>query len=189
MLISVQALAFEAGFGFGFFQMSYLSAGNLNSLLRDHGYPEIESKFRLDFGGGGYFVKDRILVGLEGGSLSSGVTKSGGRETRLEGGFLTADLGYMLWKKEVNMVYANVGLGYAGLTLSVKEQEGVFDTYKLRDISGGIGKVGVGYMRRFGGFIMGVEIGAIHPLFGLEAEGRRMGTVFITRLLVGGGIF
>ncbi len=180
---------FDGGFGFGIFQLSNLDPAGLNSILRDQGYPEIERKTNLDFGGGGYFVKDRLLIGFEGGSLSTGVTKRDGKEVQLEGGFLSVNIGYSLWKRDKNMILANAGLGYAGLTLSVKVQEGVLDTYRQKSTAGLIGKVGFAYLRRIGGFIAGVEAGAIQPLSGLEIDGKRAGTTLLIRLLLGGGIF
>ncbi len=177
------------GFGFGFVQASYMNPGSLNGLLKDHGYPQVENKVGIGFGGGGYGIKGRLMFGLEGGSLSTGITRKGGQETWLGGGFLSVNLGYGLLRRERDVIYVNGGIGYAGLSVSVKTQGGVFDTYKQKDLRGSIGKVGVAYIRNTKGLIIGFEAGAIQPLLGLVADGRRVGTTFFGRILVGGGGF
>ena len=193
LLISLGSLCwaggFDGGFGFGIFQLSNMDPAGMNTILSNHGYPEIERKANLDFGGGGYFVRDRLLIGFEGGSLSTGVTKGNGQEVQLDGGFLSVNAGYGLWKKDKNMIFVNAGLGFAGLTLSVKVQEGILDTYRQKSMNGLIGKIGLAYVRRMGGFIAGVEAGAIQPMSGLDIEGNRVGTTLLIRLLLGGGIF
>ncbi len=181
--------AWAGGFGFGFLQATSIDTGDLNTFLRENNQPEIDRKLGLDFGGGGYFVKEDLLLGLEGGSLSMVPTERGGKEVSLGGGYLTFNLGYGLLKREKSFVYTNIGLGYSAMTLAVKEQEGTLDTYKVKDLEGVVGKLGIGYIRRLSKLFIGAEIGGIHPLSGLDAEGNKIGTTFFLRFLIGGGSF
>lgn len=177
------------GFGLGFLQATSMDTGDLNNFLRDNNQPEIERKLGLDFGGGGYFVKEKLLLGIEGGSLSMVPTEREGKEVSLGGGYLTFNLGYGLLRREEDFVYTNIGLGYSVMTLAVKEQEGALDTYKVKDMEGVVGKLGIAYIKRLSRLFIGAEIGSIHPLSGLDAEGNKIGTTFFLRFLIGGGSF
>ena len=177
------------GFGFGFLQGTRMDPAGLNTFLRNNGQPELERKLGLDLGGGGYFMKGSLLIGVEGGSISMAATRSAGKKVTLGGGYLTINGGYGLWRSGGNLIYANAGLGYSAMSIDIKEASGTFDTYKIRSLDGIVGKVGIAYLRKIHWAIVGTEAGIIQPLSGLEADGNRLGTTIFIRLLLGGGAF
>ena len=188
-LLLINSFVWAGGFGFGFLQGTSMDPAGLNAFLRNNGEPELERKLGLDLGGGGYFTKDRLLVGVEGGSISMASTRSGGKKVSLGGGYLTLNVGYGLWKSGENLLYANAGLGYSAMSIDIKEASGTFDTYKIRPLDGIIGKAGIAYLRKVRWVLVGTEAGIIQPLSGLDADGNRLGTTLFIRLLLGGGVF
>ena len=109
--------------GAGYFavgvQFADLSA--LNTQLADAGYPTFSTEM-VSLGGGGYSVKNRILLGGEGHGLLTGEQGYQGRNVSVGGGYGLFTLGYLFRPRRNLRVYPQLGLGGGGLQLEIGSQ-------------------------------------------------------------------
>jgi hypothetical protein len=111
--------------GGGFIGMGVrtIDVADLNSTLRRFDYPTFQQHM-LAFGGGGYALRGRVLIGGEGYGLSGQREDraDGTYSTRLTGGFGTLNIGYLAAHSERITVYPLIGAGGAGVQLDIAER-------------------------------------------------------------------
>ena len=123
-----QTLQYSGGRGFFMGGANNINIGGLNTRLKNNGYREF-SETCISFGGGGYGLLNRLVIGGEGfGVLSgdrSGVVGSETFKTTLRGGYGLFKLGYVIYKRGGFNIYPAVGIGGGGITLDIGKKETV----------------------------------------------------------------
>jgi hypothetical protein len=121
--------------GAGFFLVggTHAGLGDLNSALTSAGYQSFDRN-GWTMGGGGYGLKNRLLIGGEGHGLmfASRATPSG-RETRLQGGYGMFDIGTVIHSTDRATIYAVGGIGGAGVQLDIQDRDGTGLGPDIRD--------------------------------------------------------
>jgi hypothetical protein len=111
--------------GSGFFMVGIqnMDLDELNFALTSNGYPDFHDNF-FSLGGGGYGVRNRLVIGGEGHALlqSGETTFDGGFRTSIAGGFGMFNLGYQVVRTGNLAIYPLIGIGGGGITLSISER-------------------------------------------------------------------
>jgi hypothetical protein len=105
-----------------------INIGELNTRLKSNGYREF-SETCISFGGGGYGILNRLVIGGEGFGMStkneSGTVGGETFKTTLSGGYGLFKLGYVVYRKGGFNLYPAVGFGGGGLALEIAKRETV----------------------------------------------------------------
>jgi hypothetical protein len=135
MLLAAPTVAQERVEGRGFFMagVQAMDIGCLNSRLRANGYGDFSDTFS-SFGGGGYGIMGRFLIGGEGAGVFTGGESAtlGGDyfKASLNGGYGLLRLAYIAYRHNGFILYPTFGLGGGGLALSVSQEATLpFDQY------------------------------------------------------------
>ncbi len=109
-----------------------MDIGALNSRLRANGYDTFPGTFAT-FGGGGYGIMGRFVIGGEGvgvmGGSKSGTIGADLFKTSLNGGYGLFRIGYIVARRGGLIVYPTFGIGGGGLSLEIDRRETVsFDS-------------------------------------------------------------
>jgi hypothetical protein len=109
----------------GFFMIGgeYVDLEELNATLRQNGYPEFDETF-LTLGGGGFAIRNRLVIGGEGHALlqSEATTTNGQYRAGVFGGYGMFNLGYQVFRAGGFSLYPLVGVGGGGLTLRIRQR-------------------------------------------------------------------
>jgi hypothetical protein len=102
----------------------YMELEDLNEALTLNGYPEFDEVF-LTLGGGGFAVRNRLVIGGEGHALiqSEETTTNGQFRTGVFGAFGMFNLGYQVVQSGGLSIYPLVGMGGGGVTLRIRQRE------------------------------------------------------------------
>ncbi len=127
LLISVPGLRAQEktqGLGGGYFLVgeNWTSLSDLNAALAKAGYGRF-SENGVAFGGGGFGIRGRLLLGGMGAGSSNGSMTANGNKVELSGGFGLFDMGYVLFSGSAWRVYPMIGIGGGGFTLKIYSQE------------------------------------------------------------------
>ena len=100
-----------------------LDNGALDGRLDATGFPTFSSD-ALSLGGGGWAIRDRLVIGGNGHGLIVGehTTSDGAYRTSLAGGFGQLDIGYRLFANERASLIPVAGFGAGAMTLEIVEQ-------------------------------------------------------------------
>jgi len=126
-LSAATAFAQERVEGRGFFMAGVqgMDIGDLNSRLRANGYGEFSETF-ASFGGGGYGINGRFLIGGEGTAVIAGGESAtiGGEyfKTSLGGGYGLFKLGYIIYRRDGFILYPSFGIGGGGIGLDITQE-------------------------------------------------------------------
>jgi hypothetical protein len=163
------------GRGFFMIGVEQLDLTQLNEALATHGYPTFSERF-LSLGGGGFAIRDRLIIGAEGHAVvqSDKTTADGEFRTRVMGGYGMFDIGYHILRAGRVAFYPIIGIGGGATALEITERstldfEDVLDqprrgarvTSAALLVGGGLGVeyfVAASRTRR-GGFIIGARAG------------------------------
>ncbi len=109
--------------GLGYFMIGYtgMELGNMNSLFKENGYPEL-SNSSFTFGGGGHFVFKNFIIGGEGHGISGGSSSNAKYDIKLGGGYGFFNLGYILYHNPTVNVYPLLGFGGGGSTIGITDK-------------------------------------------------------------------
>ena len=205
-------LGLDAPSGRGFFMIGVqqMDLAELNDRFDAADYPESDDLF-LTLGGGGFMLRDRLVIGGEGHGVigSSETTGDGAFRTRVGGGFGMIDIGYAVMERRGLLVYPMLGVGMGGMMVSINERsspdfDDVLDQPRRGVnlvqgqflLSAGLGIDHVFASRGRGGFAVGIRAGwTFTPIehewsFGSSdvADGPKAGfTGPYVRVNVGGG--
>jgi hypothetical protein len=146
----------------------------LNGLFAANGLPSVESS-AISFGGGGYAVNGRLVLGGEGHGFLLGdeTTTDGQTGLRVGGGYGVAILGMELNQGGKHRIQPRVGLGVGGYSVQIGQRE----VPRLEDV---LSDPGRGVNLSHGGLVrtLGVRIertfrgpGGSGPVLGLEFGG------------------
>lgn len=100
---------------------SVLDLDDLNATLEDAGYANVDDSF-ISFGGAGYGIVGRVIVGGEGQALAGDDATSGSYVTSIEAGYGLFDLGYLLVSSGGLNLYPMIGVGAGGMSLRIRER-------------------------------------------------------------------
>ena len=203
--------------GFGYFlggtQRLYL--GSLKHGLVENGYPAVSDAF-MSFGGGGHFmIRNRFIIGGEGGGLVGDQTTRGPYKVSVGGGYGFFDLGVVAFRHGEFRIYPLIGIGGGGLSVDITDTRAASFGDILRNparsshLESGTflmqGALGVDYLINFsddpfraGGVLIGLRVGyVINPMYKdmvWDNDGAPIGNgptdVFhgpYVRLMLGGG--
>jgi hypothetical protein len=116
------------GRGYFMFGTNTLNLDALNTMLKDYGYRRFPETFSA-FGGGGYGMVGRFIIGGEGfGLVNSDESGAVGGElfkTSLNGGYGLFKLGYSVYRRGGLDLYPMIGIGGGGLALKISREETV----------------------------------------------------------------
>lgn len=114
-------LGVSGGVGFIAGSWQHIGVGDLNDALEANDYPTFSSDF-LGLGLGGYIVRNRFLIGLEGHGFTStsGTEKTVDHDLHLNARYGLLDLGYLLTRGPT-LVFPYAGLGGGTLRLRISE--------------------------------------------------------------------
>lgn len=117
------AASSTAAEGGGFFAVGvqFANLGPLNDRLDEAGYPTFGPEM-VSLGGGGYGVKNRVLLGGEGHGLITSDKGHNGRNVSVGGGYGLFKLGYLFRPTSNVRFYPQLGLGGGGLRLEIGDQ-------------------------------------------------------------------
>lgn len=172
--------------GFGYFMLGYHSfnLSEMNTALKDHGYPEL-SNGSMSIGGGGHYLVKNWLLGGEGFGLPGSRVENDEYIVSHTGGYGFFDIGYLVVKTPSFFLYPILGIGGGGMTVNLKEKDE--QTTVFGDILENPGREtnmdNSGFMLNFsflanymiygekedtysGGFILGIKAGYILNLDG-----------------------
>jgi hypothetical protein len=182
-------VANSGGRGFFMIGVQYMDLEDLNIALLDRGYPDFDETF-LTLGGGGFAVRNRVLIGGEGHGLlqSQQTSPNGALRTGLFAGYGMFNVGYQVVRSRSLALYPLLGIGGGGTTLLIRERATVSFDDVLRDpgrssslTKGALlvgGAVGGDWFLPFGsargGLILGFRAGYTYAP--LDAEWRMDGT-------------
>jgi hypothetical protein len=111
--------------GMGYFATGWqrLDLGDLNTRLQTAGYQPFSEDF-VSVGGGGFAVRQRVVIGGEGHAIlgPSGTDAAGTLRTRLAGGSAMFNLGYVVARTPSASLAPMVGIGGGGLTLDILDR-------------------------------------------------------------------
>lgn len=123
-----QALQYAGGRGFFMGGTNIIDIGELNTRLKNNGYHTFSDNL-IGFGGGGYGILNRLIIGGEGFGMSSAAElgTAGGEtfKTTLSGGYGLFKLGYVVYRRGGFNLYPAVGFGGGGLALEITRKETV----------------------------------------------------------------
>jgi hypothetical protein len=135
MLLTGSAVAQERAEGRGYFAVGVqgMDIGSLNSRLQANGYGDFAETF-ASFGGGGYGVMGRFLIGGEGMGVAAGSESATiGADffkVSLGGGYGLFKLGYIVYRRNGFIVFPSLGIGGGGLGLTISQEATLpFDQY------------------------------------------------------------
>ncbi len=184
----------KGGFGFVILQASFKDNSAINSALEGKGFPTINRSLCADIGGGGYFVIGKSkVIGLRGGSVCGfGSSNTDRYKVSAGGGYFITSFG-LLKSMDKNFILGDLGIGFAGLTVDVKDKtskNGDFYTHYIAETLGIMGELSFLLGRWIKeGFFVGIQGGIMYPLFGFDIEGRKIPGIYSIRILIGGGAF
>ena len=126
LLVCGIALAGDESPGFsgrGYFMIGGNMAhlGDLNSELKDAGYPSFEEDF-FTLGVGGFFVIKKVILGGEGFVFLPRDASNEDYTVELSGSYGVFNIGYMAFSKWGLDVYPLLGIGGYGFTLEIYER-------------------------------------------------------------------
>ncbi|MGH7503297.1 MAG: hypothetical protein ACREL7_16345 [Longimicrobiales bacterium] len=111
--------------GRGFFMVGVekLELDELNASLTAEGFPTFSQRF-LTLGGGGYFIRGRLILGGEGHTIlqSDETTSDGAFRTRITGGFGMVNVGYQVLRGGRFAIYPLLALGGGAMNLRITER-------------------------------------------------------------------
>ncbi|MDI6807605.1 MAG: hypothetical protein QME66_01315 [Candidatus Eisenbacteria bacterium] len=112
----------EAG-GRGFFMVggANLDINNLNARLKANGYPEF-SKNLVSFGGSGYGIVNRVIIGGEGHTFFGRKTTIGDSQSSISAAYGCFNLGYLLYSKKGVNIYPIMGIGGGEMSFKIVER-------------------------------------------------------------------
>ncbi len=110
-----------------------MDLGSLNDRLQANGYGTFSETFGV-FGGGGYAIVGRFVIGGEGGGVfgdsESATIGNDFFKSTLNGGYGLFRLGYIIARRGGAIVYPALGLGGGGLSLEISQEATLpFDQY------------------------------------------------------------
>lgn len=113
----------QQGGGRGYFMFggSKIDIENLNSGLENAGYSTFSDRF-ISFGGGGYGIIKRIIIGGEGHGLIGEEATNESTKTSISGGYGFFDVGYLLYSTDAFNLYPLLGIGGGGVNLKIVER-------------------------------------------------------------------
>jgi len=172
--------------GFGYFMSGYqgFNLGEMNTRLKDYGYPEVENG-SVTIGGGGHYLLKNWLLGGEGFGLLGGSVENSDYRVVHAGGYGFLNVGYLAYRSPSFMLYPVLGIGGGNLTLYLKDKNlftESFDTMLENPGRESIIATG-GFLLKFslmanyifagvkenehsGGFVLGVKTGYIYNVSG-----------------------
>jgi hypothetical protein len=109
---SQETTANKVSGGLGYFMIGYasLDLGNMNSLFKENGYPELNNS-SFTFGGGGHFIFKNFIIGGEGHGISGSKSSNTHYDVKMGGGYGFFNLGYILYHNPTVNVYPLLGIG------------------------------------------------------------------------------
>jgi hypothetical protein len=172
--------------GLGYLMIGYtgLDLGNMNSLFKEYGCPEL-SNSSFTFGGGGHFILKNFIIGGEGHGISGSKSSNTNYDLRMGGGYGFFNLGYLIYRNPGMNIYPLLGFGGGGSTIGITDKSKILENFddllenpaRESDITNG------GFMMNFsigadffvlasksenasGGWIMGIKAGYIYNVSG-----------------------
>jgi len=202
------------GMGYSMFGRGTIDISDLNARLESKGYSTMSDNFFSAGGGGHRIFASGLIIGGEGHAVLGEEATSGNYKNSVQIGYGFLNLGYIVYSLQELRFYPLLGLGFGGMTFTIKEDvaslslDNVLDNpgRKAEIATGGVLlnlAVGMDYLLKFGedktgkaGMVLGFRAGyTLSPFKGdwgmddLEISGApKIGiTGPYIRLMIGGG--
>jgi len=156
--------------GYFLFGGTAIDLGDLNSELKDSGYPKFEENF-FAFGFGAHAMINRVILGMEGASTVARTASNDEYEVSLQAGYGFFNVGYVVFSPADLDVYPLFGLGGGAIRLDIREK-GDFSFDDILDDPKRSSHLSTG------GFMAQVALGADYLLALGESESGKGGLVF-----------
>ncbi|GEM_PF-2428054 len=143
----------------GHFQFggNIIALDDLNAELRNAEYPKFSDGF-IALGAGSYLVINKLVIGIEGNSLTGENTNIKNFKTSISGNYRVLDLGYALYVTRVLRVYPFFSFGKEKITLSIT------DTKTPSSFNAVLDTLGNRAILSSSGFIFGFSLGTDYSL-------------------------
>ncbi len=171
------------GGGMGYFMAGWqnINLSGLNKTLGSNDLPEF-SESQYSFGGGGHGIMGSFILGGEGHGLNTESKSTNLYKVSVSGGYGLFDVGYILFRRGGLILYPMLGIGGAGINVSISEKASYDFNEALKNPKRGIELSNGGFITSFslgadfllplgrdgegtGGLLIGLRGGFILPLY------------------------
>lgn len=111
----------KGGRGFFMFGKHTIDLDDMNAMFNNSGYTPLKDEF-ITFGGGGFGIINRIVIGGEGHGLIGKKQLQGPNRSYTYGGYGLFRLGYIVYSKGGFNLYPMFGIGGGGMELRITER-------------------------------------------------------------------
>jgi hypothetical protein len=157
----------DGGMGYSMFGRGTIDLSDLNSKLESKGYSAMSDKFFSAGGGGHRIFASGLIIGGEGHAVLGDEATSGNNKHSVNIGYGFFNLGYIVYSVQELRFYPLLGLGFGGMTFTIKEDVASLSLDDVLDNPGRKAEISTG------GFLLNLAVGMDYLLkFGEDEKGK-----------------